>query len=62
MKFEKYNILLLNVILIMIISSFIITNNSYSKYTIEEKILIGIVEIIKEDNAKDEEKKQENIS
>ena len=50
MKLKKYNILLLTAFLFVIISSFIITNNSYSKYTIDEKILIGIVEIIKEEN------------
>lgn len=50
MKFKKYNILLLTTFLFIIISGFIIANNSYSKYTIDEKILIGIVKIIKEEN------------
>lgn len=50
MKLKKYNILLVNLSLIMIISSFIITNNSQAKYIIEEKLFIGTIEIIKEEN------------
>ena len=44
----KLNILYISILIIIFIG--LITNQTFSKYNIEEKILIGTIEIIKNEN------------